>query len=94
MAQPETAIGRLKRFATESSALEAPITTFQKGDDQDDGGLEGYRQLLLETIGKIARLSPETVKGYNTLSAAGTKTNPRRENPRTDSPGRSRNFAM
>jgi hypothetical protein len=35
----------------------------------------GYRQQLVETIGKIARLSPETVKGYNTLSAAGTKTN-------------------
>ena len=30
----------------------------------------GYRQQLVETIGKIARLSPETVKGYNTLSAA------------------------
>jgi AhpD family alkylhydroperoxidase len=35
----------------------------------------GYRQQLVETIGNIARLSPETVKGYNTLSAAGTKTN-------------------
>ena len=35
----------------------------------------GYRQQLVETIGKIARLSPETVKGYKTLSAAGTKTN-------------------
>ena len=34
-----------------------------------------YRQQLLETIGKIARLSPETMKGYITLSAAGTKTN-------------------
>src|SRR5437879_4862621 len=34
----------------------------------------GYRQQLVETIGKIVRLSPETVKGYNTLSAAGTKT--------------------
>jgi alkylhydroperoxidase/carboxymuconolactone decarboxylase family protein YurZ len=35
----------------------------------------GYRQQLVETIGKIARLSPVTVKGYNTLSAVGTKTN-------------------
>src|SRR6266403_5734325 len=35
----------------------------------------GYRQQVVETIGKIARLSPDTVKGYNTLSAAGTKTN-------------------
>ena len=35
----------------------------------------GYRQQLLETIGKIARLSPETVKGNITLSAAGTKPN-------------------
>ena len=34
-----------------------------------------YRQQLVEKIGKIARLSPETVKGYNTLSTAGTKTN-------------------
>ena len=34
-----------------------------------------YRQQLVEMIGKIARLSPETVKGYNTLSAAGAKTN-------------------
>jgi len=35
----------------------------------------GYRQQLRETIGQIARLSPETMKGYITLSAAGTKTN-------------------
>ena len=35
----------------------------------------GYRQQLVETIGKIARLSPETVKGYSALSAAGAKTN-------------------
>jgi AhpD family alkylhydroperoxidase len=35
----------------------------------------GHRQELMETIGKIARLSPETVRGYTTLSAAGTKTN-------------------
>lgn len=35
----------------------------------------GYRQQLIETIGKIARLSPDTVKGYSSLSAAGTKTN-------------------
>jgi AhpD family alkylhydroperoxidase len=34
-----------------------------------------YRQQLVEMIGKIARLSPDTVKGYNTLSAAGAKTN-------------------
>ena len=35
----------------------------------------GYRQQLIEAIGKIARLSPETVRGYSTLSTAGTKTN-------------------
>ena len=35
----------------------------------------GYRQKLVETIGKIARLSPETVKGYTALSTAGAKTN-------------------
>lgn len=34
-----------------------------------------YRQQLVEMIGKIARLSPDIVKGYNTLSAAGAKTN-------------------
>ena len=38
-------------------------------------GWNGYRQQLVETIGKSAQLSSETVKGYNTLSAAGTKTN-------------------
>jgi AhpD family alkylhydroperoxidase len=35
----------------------------------------GYRQQLVETIGEMARLSPETVKGYSTLSSAGAKTN-------------------
>lgn len=34
-----------------------------------------YRQQLAETIGKIARLSPDTVRGYTALSTAGTKTN-------------------
>jgi AhpD family alkylhydroperoxidase len=34
-----------------------------------------YRQQLWEMTGKIARLSPETMKGYITLSAAGTKSN-------------------
>lgn len=34
-----------------------------------------YRQQLAEAIGKIARLSPEKVKGYGTLSTAGSKTN-------------------
>jgi alkylhydroperoxidase/carboxymuconolactone decarboxylase family protein YurZ len=29
----------------------------------------------METIGKIVRLSLETVRGYTTLSGAGTKTN-------------------
>jgi AhpD family alkylhydroperoxidase len=33
------------------------------------------RQQLMDTIGKIVRLSPETVRGYATLSAAETKTN-------------------
>ena len=35
----------------------------------------GYRQQLIETIGKISRLSPDTVQGYSSLSAAGVKTN-------------------
>jgi AhpD family alkylhydroperoxidase len=34
-----------------------------------------YRQQLIDTIGQIARLSPDTVRGYSTLSAAGSKTN-------------------
>jgi len=34
-----------------------------------------YRQQLMDTIGQIARLSPDTVRGYSTLSAAGSKTN-------------------
>ena len=34
-----------------------------------------YLKELLETIGKISQLSPDTVKGYQTLSAAGSKTN-------------------
>ena len=34
-----------------------------------------YRQQLMETIGRIARLSPDTVKGYGSLSSAGLKTN-------------------
>jgi len=34
-----------------------------------------YRQELIETIGQIARLSPDVVRGYSTLSASGSKTN-------------------
>jgi AhpD family alkylhydroperoxidase len=30
---------------------------------------------LIDTIGQIARLSPDTVRGYSSLSAAGSKTN-------------------
>ena len=33
-----------------------------------------YRQQLKDTIGQIARLSPDTVRGYSILSAAGSKT--------------------
>ena len=33
-----------------------------------------YRQQLTVRIGEIARLSPDTIKGYQALSAAGTKT--------------------
>ena len=32
------------------------------------------RQQLKDTIGQIARLSPDTVRGYSILSAAGSKT--------------------
>ena len=34
-----------------------------------------YRQQLMERVGEIGKISPETVKGYQTLSAAGQKTN-------------------
>jgi AhpD family alkylhydroperoxidase len=34
----------------------------------------GYRRQLIETIGKIAQLSPDTVRGYSVLGAAGSKT--------------------
>ena len=34
-----------------------------------------YLKQLLQTIGDISKLSPDTVKGYQTLSAAGSKTN-------------------
>jgi AhpD family alkylhydroperoxidase len=33
-----------------------------------------YQQQLLATIGQIGALSPDTVKGYRTLSDAGSKT--------------------
>jgi len=35
----------------------------------------GYLKDLLNTIGKLAELSPDTVRGYRTLSDAGKKTN-------------------
>ena len=34
----------------------------------------GYRKELMGRIGDIAKLSPDTVKGYQTLSGAGGKT--------------------
>ena len=34
---------------------------------------EGYRQEVLAGVGEIARLSPETVRGYAALGAAGQK---------------------
>jgi alkylhydroperoxidase/carboxymuconolactone decarboxylase family protein YurZ len=62
-----TAIGRLKRFCNQLKRVEETIKMMADWN--------GYRQQLVETIGKIARLSPETVKGYSALSAAGAKTN-------------------
>lgn len=35
----------------------------------------GYREQLTRTITRITKLSPDTVKGYGTLSAAGEQTN-------------------
>lgn len=35
----------------------------------------GYLKDLLASIGKLAELSPDTVRGYRTLSDAGKKTN-------------------
>ena len=34
-----------------------------------------YRTQLLGRIGQIAKVAPETIKGYQALSAAGSKTN-------------------
>jgi AhpD family alkylhydroperoxidase len=34
-----------------------------------------YRHQLTVRIGEIAKLSPDTIKGYQALSGAGTKTN-------------------
>jgi AhpD family alkylhydroperoxidase len=34
-----------------------------------------YRQQLVSGVGDLARLSPDTVKGYGTLGNAGQKTN-------------------
>ena len=34
----------------------------------------GYRQQVLAGVGSVAKLSPETVKGYVALSGAGQKT--------------------
>ena len=34
----------------------------------------GYRQQLNVRIGEIAKLSPDTIKGYQSLSAAGQKS--------------------
>ena len=36
---------------------------------------EQYQKQLMDTIGKLAQLSPDTVKGYQTLGGAGAKTN-------------------
>lgn len=36
---------------------------------------KGYREQLIETIGKLARLSSDAAKSYGALSAAGVKTN-------------------
>jgi AhpD family alkylhydroperoxidase len=35
----------------------------------------GYLKELLQQIGELAKLSPDTVKGYQTLGGAGAKTN-------------------
>jgi AhpD family alkylhydroperoxidase len=34
-----------------------------------------YRQQITARIGEIAKLSPDTIRGYQALSAAGQKTN-------------------
>jgi AhpD family alkylhydroperoxidase len=34
-----------------------------------------YRSQVTATVGELSKLSPDTVRGYATLSAAGTKTN-------------------
>ena len=34
-----------------------------------------YHRQILATLGQLGRLSPDTLRGYRTLSEAGTKTN-------------------
>jgi AhpD family alkylhydroperoxidase len=34
-----------------------------------------YRQQLMARMGELAKISPDTIKGYQTLSTAGQKTN-------------------
>jgi AhpD family alkylhydroperoxidase len=46
-----------------------------EGEDQMMLDWNVYRQQLIDTIGRIARLSPDTVRGCSSLSAAGSKTN-------------------
>jgi AhpD family alkylhydroperoxidase len=36
---------------------------------------DNYRQQLIVRIGEIAKLSPDTIRGYQALSAAGQKSN-------------------
>ena len=40
-----------------------------------------YRRQLTVRIGEIAKLSPDTIKGYQALSAAGQNTFARAEDP-------------
>src|SRR5690348_18304861 len=57
--------------------IDGPCTTlgaFPTGDAHMLDWLE-YLKELLGRIGEIGKLSPDTLRGYQTLSAAGSKTN-------------------
>jgi AhpD family alkylhydroperoxidase len=54
---------------------ELPSPAFRKGDDQDDGGLEWVSSATAGDDWRDRTAESETMKGYITLSAAGTKTN-------------------
>jgi hypothetical protein len=76
-------------------ALEAFITTFRKGDDQNDGGLECVSSATAGDDWKDRTAESGDREGLHHFKRRGNKDEPlRRENPRADSAGRCRDIAM